>query len=206
MNDTLDVGMVSRELKDKEIEKLGEHKSWLVGKDAVAIATSARNPLAGLKRSISSEEVARIFSGEIAHYRDLNKALPNGEIVLLARDAGAGSTELLQEEVMKERQISKKALQLPSQGALLQKLQNNHSAVAYISSGLVAQSDNALKSMVLDGVAASNENVMNGKYKLARPMYLLARGTPSPYVKAFADYVLSEGQKVVERQGYVPAR
>ncbi len=206
MNDTIDIGMVSRELKDKEVEKLGTHQSILVGKDAVAIATSARNPLASLKTALSSDEVARIFSGEVSHFRGLNKALPNKQIVLLVRDAGAGSTELLQEEIMKERQISKNALQLSSQGALLQKLQNNHSAVAYISSGLIMQSENALKSIALDGVAASNENVMNGKYKLARPMYLLVKGTPSPYMKAFADYVLADGQKVVERLGYVPAQ
>jgi phosphate transport system substrate-binding protein len=206
LNGTVDVGMVSRELKDKEVEKLGRHAKFLVGKDAVTIATNRNNPLARNGKTLSSAEVAKIFSGEAARYRDLNAALPRKDIVLLVRDSGAGSTELMQKVVMKDKQISKRAVQLPSQGALLQRLQANDSAVAYISSGLVAQPDSGLHGIVLDGVAPSNANVINGKYKLARPLYLVAKGEPSRFAQAFVNYLLADGQKIVEAQGYVPAR
>jgi phosphate transport system substrate-binding protein len=205
MNGTVDVGMVSRELKDKEIEKLGTHRKFLVGKDAVTIATNSKNPLAKPGTALSSTEVARIFSGEIARYRDLKGSLPGREIVLLVRDSGAGSTELLQDVVMGDRQISKRAVQLPSQGALLQRLQANDSAIAYISSGLVARPDSGLQGIVLDGVAPSNENVINGRYKLARPLYLVIKGEPNRFVQSFVNYLLTDGQKLVEAQGYVPA-
>ncbi|MDQ1315198.1 MAG: phosphate transport system substrate-binding protein [Pseudomonadota bacterium] len=206
LNGTVNIGMVSRDLKDKEVTSLGQHQTYLVGKDAVAIATSARNPMAATVTQLSGDAVARLFAGEIARYNDLDKKLPNREIVLLTRDAGAGSTEVLQEVLMKDKQISPKALQLPSQGALMQKLQNNTQAIGYISSGLVSQSDGALKSYALDGVSPSNENVLNGKYKLARPLNLLLKDTPDAYAKAFVDYVLSDGQAVVDSLGYVPAK
>lgn len=206
LNGTVNIGMVSRDLKDKEVASLGQHQTYLVGKDAVAIATSAKNPVAATVTQLSGDAVARLFAGEIARYNDLDKKLPNREIVLLTRDAGAGSTEVLQEMLMKDKQISPKALQLPSQGALMQKLQNNTQAIGYISSGLVSQSDGALKSYALDGVAPSNENVLNGKYKLARPLNLLVKDTPDAYAKAFVDYVLNDGQAVVDSLGYVPAK
>jgi len=206
LNGTVNIGMVSRDIKDKEVALLGQHQTYLVGKDAVAIATSVRNPLAATMNQLTSEGAARIFSGETSRYRELGKKLPDSEIVLLTRDAGAGSTEVMQEMLMKDKQISPKALQLPSQGALLQKLQNNKQALGYISSGLVIQSDGALKSYALDGVSPSNENVLNGKYKLARPLNLLVKDTPDAYVKAFVDYVLSDGQVVIENLGYVPAK
>jgi phosphate transport system substrate-binding protein len=206
LNGTVDAGMVSREIKTKEVEQLGKHEKFLIGKDAVTIATNKKNPLSKKGAALSSAEVARIFSGEAARYRALNPALPDKEIVLLVRDSGAGSTELMQELVMKDKQISKRAVQLPSQGALLQRLQANDSAVAYISSGLVAQPDSGLHGIVLDGVAPSNANVINGKYKLARPLYLVAKGEPSRFAQAFVNYLLADGQKIVEAQGYVPAR
>jgi phosphate transport system substrate-binding protein len=205
MNGTVDVGMVSRELKDKEIEKLGVHQKYLVGKDAVTIATNKKNPLARHASALTSAEVAKLFAGETSRYRQLKGSLPDKEIVLLVRDSGAGSTELLQEVVMKDKQISKRALQLPSQGALLQRLQANDSAVAYISSGLVAQSGSGLQGIALDGVAPSNANVINGQYKLARPLYLVVKNQPNKYVQAFVNYLLADGQKIVAAQGYVPA-
>lgn len=206
LNGTVNIGMVSRDLKGKEVALLGQHQTYLVGKDAVAIATSASNPMAATMTQLSGDMVARLFAGETARYSELAKKLPNREIVLLTRDAGAGSTEVLQEMLMKDKQISPKALQLPSQGALLQKLQNNTQAIGYISSGLVSQSDGALKSYALDGVSPSNENVLNGKYKLARPLNLLVKDAPDDYAKAFVDYVLSDGQAVVNGLGYVPAK
>jgi phosphate transport system substrate-binding protein len=206
LNGTVNIGMVSRDLKDKEVTMLGQHQTYLVGKDAVAIASSAKNPLSAAMGQMSSETAARIFSGETSRYRELSKKLPNSEIVLLTRDAGAGSTEVMQETLMGDKQISSKALQLPSQGALLQKLQSNTKALGYISSGLVTQSDGALKSYALDGVSPSNENVLNGKYKLARPLNLLVKDAPDAYAKAFVDYVLGDGQSVVDSLGYVPSK
>lgn len=206
LNGTVNIGMASRDLKDKEVASLGQHQTYLVGKDAVAIATSAKNPMAASVTQLSGDTVARLFAGETARYNELAKKLPNREIVLLTRDAGAGSTEVLQEMLMKDKQISSKSLQLPSQGALLQKLQNNTQAIGYITSGLVSQSNGALKSYALDGVSPSNENVLNGKYKLARPLNLLVKDSPDAYAKAFIDYVLNDGQAVVDSLGYVPAK
>ena len=37
LSGVIDIGMVSRDLKDQEKKLLGEHQSYLVGKDAVAI-------------------------------------------------------------------------------------------------------------------------------------------------------------------------
>lgn len=55
-------------------------------------------------------------------------------------------------------------------------------------------------------MSPSNENVLNGKYKLARPLNLLVKDVPDAYAKAFVDYVLNDGQAVVDNLGYVPAK
>ncbi len=206
INGTVDIGMASRDLKSAEKDALGAHNAYLVGKDAVAIAVKADNPLAKVTKNLTSEQVRKIFSGEYKTYQDINAALPAREIVLLVRDAGAGSAEILQDKIMGKSQVSSKALQMPSQGALMKKLESNANAVAYISAGLAGESDN-LQAFALDGVEPSHANVVNGTYALSRPLLLLVKGaTPAPTVKRFVDYVLDQGQTAVAAQGYVPVR
>jgi phosphate transport system substrate-binding protein len=201
----IDIGMVSRELKDQEKKMIGDHQSHLVGKDAVAIAVNSRNPLAGRKKSFTPGELAAIFSGEVKTYQELDRSLPAKPIVLLTRDAGAGSTEIFQEKIMGEKKLSPRALQLPSQGALLEKLRNNNNALAYISSGLATHSK-MLKAFALESVDPTDTNVTNGTYKLARPLLMVVKAPPSPSVRHFVDYALTSCQSLVAAHGYIPAR
>jgi phosphate transport system substrate-binding protein len=205
LNGVVDIGMVSRDLKDQEKKMLGEHQTHLIGKDAVAVAVNTRNPLANRKKGFSPTELAAIFSGDIKTYQELDRSLPAKPIVLLTRDASAGSTEIFQEKIMGEKKLSPKALQLPSQGALLEKLQNNSNAIAYISSGLALHSK-SLKAFALEHTEPTDANVTGGTYPLARPLLMVVRGTPVPTVHRFLDYALNSCQKIVGAQGYVPAR
>jgi phosphate transport system substrate-binding protein len=205
LNGVIDIGMVSRDLKDQEKKLLGEHQDYLVGKDAVAIAVNTRNPLAGRKKGFTPGELTAIFSGEIKNYQEMDRTLPAKPIVLLTRDSGAGSTEIFQEKIMGEKKFSPKALQLPSQGALLEKLQTNSNAIAYISSGLALNNKN-LKSFSLENVEPTDVNVTQGVYPLARPLLMVVKGAPAPTVRHFVDYVVNSCQKIVVAHGYVPAR
>jgi phosphate transport system substrate-binding protein len=205
LNGVIDIGMVSRDLKDQEKKLLGEHRSHMVGKDAVAIAVNARNPLAARKKTFSAAELAAIFSGEIKNYQEIDRALPAKPVVLLTRDSGAGSTEIFQEKIMGEKKFSPKALQLPSQGALLEKLQANRNAIAYISSGLALNSK-SLKAFALEKSEPTDDNVTKGLYPLARPLLMVVKGEAAPGVGHFVQYALGSCQKIVLAHGYVPSR
>ena len=205
LSGVIDIGMVSRDLKDQEKKLLGDHQSHLVGKDAVAIAVSTRNPLASRKKGFTAAELAAIFSGEIKTYQQMDRSLPAKPVVLLTRDAGAGSTEIFQEKIMGEKKLSANALQLPSQGALLEKLQSNSNAIAYISSGLALHSK-SIKAFALDNVEPTDANVTGGVYSLARPLLMVVKGAPAAPVRHFVNYTLNSCQKTVSAHGYVPAR
>jgi phosphate transport system substrate-binding protein len=202
-NGTVDIGMASRDLKDKEKSALGTFEAVLVGKDAVAIAANVDNPLAKTRKNLTTEEVRKLFSGELKTYKDLDASLPDEEIVLLVRDASAGSAEIFQEKIMGDAAVSSGALQMPSQGALMKKLESNASALAYMSSGLATEND-GIQTFALDGVEPTNANVVKGEYPLARPLLMIVKGQPNPMAKRFLDYMLAEGQTDVASQGYVP--
>ena len=204
INGTVNIGLASRNLKDKEKKLLGKYQTYLVGRDAVVIATNAKSPLVSVLDNLSSGQVASIFSAEAKTLKHIEASLPANEIVLLVRDSGAGSAEMMQDLIMKDKQISPNALQLPSQGALLRKLEINEHAVGYISSGLVLSND-SVTAFGLNGVAPTNENVVNGSYGFSRPLLMVVKGKPGGMTQKFIDYVLNEGQNAVAANNYVPA-
>jgi phosphate transport system substrate-binding protein len=53
-------------------------------------------------------------------------------------------------------------------------------------------------------VAPTVENVVDGKYPLARELYFVTNGEATGLAKEFIDFALSgEGQQIVEKEGFV---
>jgi phosphate transport system substrate-binding protein len=200
---TLDIGMVSRELKPSEIEALGKPLMKAIARDAVAIATSAQNPVAKVKDGFTTAELAAIFSGDKKTFADIDPKLPAQTIVLLTRDAAGGVTEIFQERVMQKQRLAASRLQFPSTAALLKKLETNHSAIAFVSAGALSQ-EGTLRAYAVDGVAPTQANIVGGSYKLNRPLLLVAKADAKKPVLAFIDFVLGDCQATVAEMGFVP--
>jgi phosphate transport system substrate-binding protein len=200
---TLDIGMVSRDLKPAEIEALGGTPIMkAIARDAIAIATNAQNPISK-KEGFTSAELAAIFSGEKKTYADIDPKLPVQEIVLLVRDAAGGSTEIFQERVMKEKRMAPSRLQFPSTAALIKKLETNNSAIAFVSAGALS-TEGGLRAYSVDGAAPTEANIVAGSYKLNRPMLLVAKADAKKPVLAFIDFALGACQSTVAEMGFVP--
>ena len=205
MNGTIDVGMVSRDLKESETKALSTPVVQVFARDAVAIATSASSPLSGAKQGFTSAELAGIFSGTMAQFSQVDPKLPGKPMVLLTRDASGGVTEIFQERVMKQQRLAAGRLQFPSTAALIKKLETNDAAIAFVSAGAVAQ-DSQVKTYAVDGVTPTQENIVNGRYALNRPMLLVAKPNPARRVQVFLNHVLGDCQATVKEMGFVPVR
>jgi phosphate transport system substrate-binding protein len=67
--------------------------------------------------------------------------------------------------------------------------------------------DQSLKAIKLEGVAATQENAMNGSYPVVRKLYMNTKGEPTKLVKAFVDTILSpEGAEIIKKHGYIPLK
>jgi len=205
MNGTIDVGLVSRDLRDSEIKTLGGPVIQVFARDAVAIASNAANPLAKSKHNLTTAELVGIFSGQMAQFSQIDGSLPAKPLVLLTRDASGGVTEIFQERVMKKERLAASRLQFPSTAALIKKLETSDAAIAFVSAGAVSQ-DTLLKTYAVDGVTPTQENIVNGSYSLNRPMLIVAKPNPSRKVQLFMDYVLGDCQGTVMEMGFVPVR
>src|SRR5262245_20417931 len=205
LNGTIDLGMVSRDLKAEEEKLLGGPVQRVFARDATAIATGTSSPFAKVKQGFSRAELAAIFSGQAAQFSQIDKSLPAKPMVLLARDASGGSTEIMQDRVLKQQRFAASRLQFPSTAALIKKLETSDAAIAYISAGAVSQ-DSDLRTYTVDGVAPTQENIVNGSYTLNRPMLVVAKPNPPRKVQLFMDYVLGDCQATVKEMGFVPVR
>ncbi len=79
-----------------------------------------------------------------------------------------------------------------------------YSGMAYRSPGVRALA--IAKKKGEKGVAPTLETALDGTYPISRPLYFYTHGTPTPPVKEFIDWTLSDaGQKILQDIGYVPA-
>ena len=74
-------------------------------------------------------------------------------------------------------------------------------AIGYISLGSL---NDTVKAVDIDGVEASADNIKNDTYKIARPFNIATKDEVSEVTQDFINFILSsEGQKVVEDNGYI---
>ena len=133
-------------------------------------------------------------------------------IVVISREDGSGTRgafiELMGVEV-KDEAGNKSDMTTPGAvianktDVMLTQVAGNKAAIGYVSLGSL---NDTVKALSIDGVAATNENVKNGSYAVARPFNIATKGTPEEgsLTADFISFILSkEGQEVIS-DGYIP--
>lgn len=207
IEDTSDFGMLAREIKPEEKEKVGDMKKFVLGIDALTISINPNNPLVKLKGSLDTKEIMKIFSGEYKYWDDLDSKLEHKEIVVVIRDLGGGAHEVFQKSIMGDVKVRKDAIQSPSMGALVTKIIENKYAIGYASYGMVNQNAGQLIPLKVDGIEPTEKNIVNGSYKVSRPLIVMKKGKLTRSQQKFMDFVLSaKGSKIIKKMGFVPAK
>lgn len=200
-----DFGLVARDVKDSEKEKITDYKEYKVGIDALTIAVNPKNPITQLKDNLTSDEIKKIFSGEYKTWNQVDPSLPETEIVIVTRDLGGGAHEVFQQKIMGDAKVSDDAIQAPSMGALVTKIIENENAIGYASYGVSAQNAGKVVPMKVDGVAATEQTIIDGSYKIQRPLLIVGSGELTPIQKAFMDYLKSDkGIQIIKDMGFIP--
>jgi len=186
------IGMSSRELTTSENQILQE---ILIARDAIAIVVNPKNPL----RNLTGKQLQELFSGKITNWQELGGK--DSPVTLVTREEGSGTRTAFEELVMKGQFISSKALVMDSTGAVREIVAQDGNAIGYISLGMV---DERIIPIQVEGVTASRENVIEGKYHLVRP-FLFAIHLPVPSsVEDFIKFVLSDhARKMMEEEGLI---
>ena len=193
--EALDIGDSSRALTDDE--KANGVEENIVAIDGIAVITDKDNSVTEL----TSDDLKKIYTGEISNWKDLGGK--DEAIVAIGREAASGTRGAF-EELLDVKDQCKYAQELDSTGAVLAKVGSTPGAIGYVSLDVL---DDTVTAMKIDGVEATEENIVAGKYLLSRPFVMATKGKideQNDIVKAWFDYVNSdEGQAVIKKVGLI---
>lgn len=207
INGTTDIAMASRDAKSSELasaEKAGNAlEEVVIGWDGIGVITNKNNPV----NALSMEAVGKIFSGEITNWNEVGGK--DAEIVLLSRDSSSGTHVYFKEAVVRggeenSKEYANTALFLPSNTSIMQETANNENAIGYVGMGYLDETVNAVS---IDGSEATVENVSSKEYPVARELFWYAPAERSQVISNIINFALSpEGQEIVAKEGFVPAK
>lgn len=189
-----DIGASSRNLKDDE--KSAGLKETIFAYDGIAIAVNPANPVT----DISTENLAKIFSGQITNWKDVGGN--DAKIVVVSREGASGTRSAFEELVKLEDAggLTEDATVAEGNGNVQTAVAGNENAIGYVSFSFI---DNTVKALTVNGVEGTPENAKSGEYVLSRPFLFVYNDVKaSAAAKAFVEFALSDdGQAFVEKHG-----
>lgn len=139
-----------------------------------------------------------------------NKFNPESSIGVVSREDGSGTRGAFIELFgIEEKNAAGEKVDMTTQAAVITNstsvmmttVAGDLHAIGYISLGSL---NDTVKAIEIDGVKASVENIKNGTYKVARPFNIATKENLSENAQDFINFIMSsEGQKVVEENGYI---
>ena len=190
---TLDIGLSSRKLKDGETGVT----ATTIALDGIAIIVNNANPV----QDLTIDQIAKIATGEVTNWKDVGGE--DAPIVLIGREAGSGTRDGF-ESIVGVTDKCQYAQELTSTGAVITGVAANNGAIGYAS--LSALKD-TVKAVTVEGIACTEETVLDGTYKIQRPFNFVTNDsvTPSDAVQSFIDFATSaEAADLIRAAGAVP--
>jgi phosphate transport system substrate-binding protein len=217
INGIVDIANCSRKFKEKEIARAKakhgrEPTQIVVGYDALAVYVHKDNPL----DAISIEELSKIYGdgGEIVKWSQLgikHDGCGRDEIVRVSRQNNSGTYHYFRERVVgKGRDFKQGSVDQSGSKDVVALVSKTPCAIGYSGMAYATPEVKTLKIAAKKGGEAfppTKENATQGKYEIARPLFLYTNGKPAGPAKDYIDWILSpEGQKIVDEIGYVPVK
>ena len=192
---SVDIGNASRNLA--EDEKANGVVENIVAIDGIAVVTDPANTAEGLTK----DQLIQIYKGEVKNWSEVGGE--DQAIVVVGREAGSGTRGAFEEILGVEDQCAY-ANELDSTGAVMAKVASTPGAIGYVSLDVI---DDTVKTLSLDEVAPTVENIKSGSYFLSRPFVMATKGEVSEQneaVQAIFSYLASEeGKALVESVGLI---
>ncbi len=196
-NGTTDIGLSSRALKDEETAE--GLKGTTLALDGIAIIVNADSAVADL----TVDQIAQIFTGKITNWSEVGGA--DGEIACIGREGGSGTRDGF-ESITGTEGTCVLAQELTSTGAVIEAVKNNPQAIGYASLSAVEGKD-GIKAITVNGIACTEETVLDGTYEIQRPFVLVTKEGQelSPAAQAYFDWAISaDASDLIRSAGAVP--
>jgi len=146
-----------------------------------AIIVNPDLKVTNLKRT----QIQDIFSGKVTNWNQVGG--PDQKIVVINRTRGSGTRVVFEKTVIEPEKVVEGGLTEDATGTVVSVVQQTPGAISYASfSGTHGK---PVVELAIDGVAATEANVMTGKYPFWSYEHMFTNGPPTGDVKKFIDFV-----------------
>lgn len=207
LDGTTDIAMSSRKMKFGEKTKLQKSgataKEVIIAYDALAVVVNPSNPVSKLNR----DQLEGIFTGKITNWKEVGGQ--DLKIIPYSRETSSGTYEFFKEHILNNKNYANNILSMPATGAIIQSVSQTKGAIGYVGLAYLEKDVKPLQ-ISIDGkkyVAPTMAAAKKKAYPVIRPLFFYVAKKKEAQCKAFVDFVMSaEGQKIVEKVGYVPVK
>ncbi|GLH64940.1 phosphate ABC transporter substrate-binding protein PstS family protein [Parageobacillus sp. G301] len=154
--------------------------------------------------SLTVKQIQDIFSGKITNWKDVGGK--DEKINVINRPASSGTRATFEKTVMKDVKINEAIGTVQdSNGAVEQAINSTPGSISYVAMSYLIGEKKDLKTLKIDGVEPTIENIKTEKYPFWSYEYMITKGEPKDAVRGFIEYVKSEEfAPKVKEMGYIP--
>lgn len=213
LNGTVDIANASRSIKAEELAQASKQGlapvEFTVARDAIAVVVNPHNSV----NRLTLQQLSDIYTGKYTNWKQVGG--DDRPIVLLSRESNSGTYTYFLENVVRLGDakspllFAANTLLMPSSEGISEEVRQNPNAIGYDGLGyvtsdqkVIAVARNDASPYVLPSVATVND----GSYPIARALYMYTPNQPSGQTKAYIDWILSEGQNLIAKLGFVPLK
>lgn len=210
-----DINDASRAIKAEEIAKAEEnkidYKEIKIAYDGLSVVVSHDNDFVD---SLTVDELKRIWepNSKVKTWKDVRSEWPAEEIKLFGPGSDSGTFEYFTEEVVGEKgAIRTDYTASEDDNVLVNGVAGEKNGMGFFGYAYYVENKDKLKVVPIDNgsgpIEPNEETVKSGAYApLSRPLFMYVRteSLKKAEVKAFLEFYLKEGTKVIPSVGYVP--
>ncbi|NIK15429.1 phosphate transport system substrate-binding protein [Saccharococcus thermophilus] len=154
--------------------------------------------------SLTLKQIQDIFAGKITNWKDVGGK--DEKINVINRPASSGTRATFEKTVMKGVKINDSVGTVQdSNGAVEQAINSTPGSISYVAMSYLIGEKKNLKTLKIDGLEPTIENIKAGKYPFWSYEYMITKGEPKDAVRGFIDYVKgNEFASKVKEMGYIP--
>jgi phosphate transport system substrate-binding protein len=214
INGTCDIANHSRPMKDKEVQMARDKgitpHVFIIAVDGLSVILNESNPVSKLMM----DQIGAIYRGEIKNWKEVGG--PDKAISLYGRQSNSGTYVFFQEHVLKNQNYSEDMMRMNGNAQIVEGVTQDKYGIGYVGVGYVVDAKgNVKKGIKILNVSKDGNSkaysplnkaaVDSGDYPIARPLFQSTAGAPNGAILDFIKFeISSEGQKIVEREGFFP--
>lgn len=151
-------------------------------------------------KNLTKEQLKNIFTGKITNWKEVGG--DDEKIVVINRATGSGTRAVFEKNVL-DGQNAVQATEQDSNGTVQKIVKTTPGSISYLAFAYL--NSNGIKSLSIDDVKPTSENVENNDWKIWAYEHMYTNGKPTGTTKSYLDYFLTKDvqKNIVPKLGYI---